>query len=234
MQKIIDAENSDLFDVLAHVSFALQPISREERAARAIAIINANFNSKQQSFLDFVLSHYVKVGVEELDQEKLTPLLRLRCLTSFEIERRIVRRISGASILRRSSLIQIFLKAGKYLANILRPAEIGHGIGDCVVVSQLEQRSEFFLVEFPDADAHVMREHEVEKHPLPAVEVRADLHLRLRRAIFARERRQRVGDMREHVEERPLRCARACGLRASAAHARRSRGEGEGGNQHAL
>jgi type I restriction enzyme R subunit len=78
MQKIIDAENSDLFDVLAHVSFALQPITREERAARAIAIINAHFNSKQQSFLDFVLSHYVKVGVEELDQEKLTPLLRLK------------------------------------------------------------------------------------------------------------------------------------------------------------
>jgi type I restriction enzyme R subunit len=29
-------------------------------------------------FLDFVLSHYVRVGVEELDQEKLTPLLRLK------------------------------------------------------------------------------------------------------------------------------------------------------------
>jgi len=29
-------------------------------------------------FLDFVLQHYVNVGVEELDQEKLTPLLRLR------------------------------------------------------------------------------------------------------------------------------------------------------------
>ncbi len=29
-------------------------------------------------FLDFVLSHYVKEGVHELDQEKLTPLLRLK------------------------------------------------------------------------------------------------------------------------------------------------------------
>jgi type I restriction enzyme, R subunit len=33
---------------------------------------------KQQAFLDFVLSHYVSVGVDELDQEKLTPLLRLK------------------------------------------------------------------------------------------------------------------------------------------------------------
>ncbi len=36
------------------------------------------FNSKQQVFLEFVLSHYVSVGVQELDQENLTPLLRLK------------------------------------------------------------------------------------------------------------------------------------------------------------
>ena len=29
-------------------------------------------------FLDFVLQHYVSVGVEELDQDKLTPQLRLK------------------------------------------------------------------------------------------------------------------------------------------------------------
>ena len=78
MQKIIDAEKSDLFDVLAHVAYALAPLTREERAARAKAIICTHFNSKQQVFLDFVLSHYVSVGVEELDQAKLTPLLRLK------------------------------------------------------------------------------------------------------------------------------------------------------------
>ncbi|MCX5739898.1 MAG: helicase-related protein, partial [Proteobacteria bacterium] len=77
MQKIIDAEKSDLFDVLAHVAYALPPVTREERAARAKLDISAHFNNKQQVFLDFVLSHYVRVGVEELDQEKLTPLLRL-------------------------------------------------------------------------------------------------------------------------------------------------------------
>ncbi len=35
MQKIIDAEKSDLFDVLAHVAYALAPLTREERAAQA-------------------------------------------------------------------------------------------------------------------------------------------------------------------------------------------------------
>jgi len=78
MQKIIDAENSDLFDVLAHVAFALQPISREARASVARGQIHDHFSDKQQAFLDFVLAHYVKEGVEELEQGKLTKLLRLR------------------------------------------------------------------------------------------------------------------------------------------------------------
>jgi type I restriction enzyme R subunit len=78
MQKIIDAENSDLFDVLAHVAFAMQPISREERAGEARGQIHEHFSDKQQAFLDFVLAHYVQEGVEELEQEKLTKLLRLK------------------------------------------------------------------------------------------------------------------------------------------------------------
>ncbi len=78
MQRIIDAEKSDLFDVLAHVAYALPPLTREVRAANAKVYINSQFTTKQRVFLDFVLSHYVDVGVEELDQTKLTPLLRLK------------------------------------------------------------------------------------------------------------------------------------------------------------
>jgi type I restriction enzyme R subunit len=78
MQRIIDAENSDLFDVLAHVAYAMTPLTREERALRAKVEINAHFNGKQQAFLDFVLAQYVKVGVEELAQDKLSPLLKLK------------------------------------------------------------------------------------------------------------------------------------------------------------
>ena len=40
--------------------------------------IQATFPEKQQAFLDFVLSQYVTEGVEELDQDKLSPLLILR------------------------------------------------------------------------------------------------------------------------------------------------------------
>jgi type I restriction enzyme R subunit len=78
MQKIIDAEKSDLFDVLAYVAYALPPLTREQRAARAKQAVSREMNYRQQAFVDFVLAHYVNVGVEELDQEKLTPLLRLK------------------------------------------------------------------------------------------------------------------------------------------------------------
>ena len=78
MQKIIDAEKSDLFDVLAHVAYAAAPLTRYARATRARIYIDRKFGDRQQAFLAFVLSHYVEVGVGELDLEKLTPLLRLR------------------------------------------------------------------------------------------------------------------------------------------------------------
>jgi type I restriction enzyme, R subunit len=78
MQKCIDAEKSDIFDVLAYVRYNAPMITRAERADHARVYINSAFDAKQRAFLDFVLSHYVDVGVEELGQEKLTPLLRLR------------------------------------------------------------------------------------------------------------------------------------------------------------
>ena len=64
--------------MLAHVAYAMPPQTREVRAAHAKVYINTQFSAKQQAFLDFVLQHYISVGVEELDQEKLTPLLRLK------------------------------------------------------------------------------------------------------------------------------------------------------------
>ena len=78
MQAIIDAEKSDLFDVLAHVAFARAPIERTIRANQARGAIRSEFNAKQQEFLDFVLGQYVAVGVGELSTEKLAPLLNLK------------------------------------------------------------------------------------------------------------------------------------------------------------
>ena len=78
MQQLIEAEKSDLFDVLAYVAYLLPPVTRAERAEQARVHINSRFSAKQQAFLDFVLQHYVAEGVEELEARKLNPLLRLK------------------------------------------------------------------------------------------------------------------------------------------------------------
>lgn len=78
LQQLINAEKSDLFDVLEYVSFAITPITREMRVARAQSEIYRGLDSKQKDFLEFVLSKYIETGVEELDQEKLPALLELK------------------------------------------------------------------------------------------------------------------------------------------------------------
>jgi len=75
---VIDAENSDLFDVLAHVAFASEPVARSQRATWAKSQLGDQFSYRQREFIYFVLGQYVTEGVDELDQEKLTSLLRLR------------------------------------------------------------------------------------------------------------------------------------------------------------
>ena len=84
LQQLINAEKSDLFDVLEYVFDSdFKPITREERASRAKATIFALLNAKQKEFIEFVLSKYIEAGVTELDQEKL-PILLERMFQSQE------------------------------------------------------------------------------------------------------------------------------------------------------
>jgi type I restriction enzyme R subunit len=78
IRRMVDAEKSDLFDVLAYIAFALPTTTRAERVAMRKAAILPLYDDKLQAFLDFVLSQYVERGVEELDQEKLTGLMVLK------------------------------------------------------------------------------------------------------------------------------------------------------------
>jgi type I restriction enzyme R subunit len=78
IKRMIDAEKSDLFDVLAYIAFALAPITREERVNTHKVQIFSQYDDKLRVFLEFVLGEYVKEGVSELDQSKLTPLLELK------------------------------------------------------------------------------------------------------------------------------------------------------------
>jgi type I restriction enzyme R subunit len=106
MMKLIDAENSDLFDVLAYVAFAQSPITRQQRVEEHRGVIAAHYDEKLQTFIDFVLAQYVQEGVEELDQTKLPQLLALKyhAITDAEFQLGSVSRIR-----------EVFIEFQKYL-----------------------------------------------------------------------------------------------------------------------
>jgi type I restriction enzyme R subunit len=78
IRRMIDAEASDLFDVLRYIAFTKAPLQRTERVAARRADILARSDPKQSEFLDFVLSQYVAEGEEELQPGKLPELLGLK------------------------------------------------------------------------------------------------------------------------------------------------------------
>ena len=78
ISRLIDAEKSDLYDVLAYIAYASTPMSRRERVLAHKSLIFSQYIGKQQEFLDFVLEQYIKAGVGELDRAKLPQLLELK------------------------------------------------------------------------------------------------------------------------------------------------------------
>lgn len=78
VKQMINAEKSDVFDVLAYIAFALAPITRRERVEGQKQQILSNYDETLQEFLKFVLAQYIQEGVGELATEKLPNLLELK------------------------------------------------------------------------------------------------------------------------------------------------------------
>ena len=78
VQALIEAEDSDIFDVLEHIAYNKVPVQRVKRVADAEDKIYSNLDNNQKEFIDFVLSKYVEGGVEELDINKLSSLVELK------------------------------------------------------------------------------------------------------------------------------------------------------------
>lgn len=75
---MIEAADSDLYDVLAYIAYAQSPITRAERVRSHRDLIFKDYDYHQQEFLRFVLDHYVAQGVTELDTDKLPKLIELK------------------------------------------------------------------------------------------------------------------------------------------------------------
>ncbi len=78
LQKLVDAEKSDLFDVLEYIAFYVRPITRESRVSQSKPKILEGLTMQQRDFLEFVLFKYIDTGVGELDQSKLPSLIELK------------------------------------------------------------------------------------------------------------------------------------------------------------
>tara|TARA_B100000886_G_scaffold82_1_gene76 strand:+ start:3527 stop:5857 length:2331 start_codon:yes stop_codon:yes gene_type:complete len=81
IQTLIEAEDSDIFDVIEHIAYSRKPIQRATRVANAESKIHSNLDSNLKEFIDFVLSKYVEGGVDELDINRLSDLVILKYKT---------------------------------------------------------------------------------------------------------------------------------------------------------
>jgi len=84
LKVIFEAENSDIYDILTHISFNLDIKTRSERvmAVEDSAFVEKLHNEKAKSFIEFILERYKKDGVKELDEDKLGKLVDLSGLGS--------------------------------------------------------------------------------------------------------------------------------------------------------
>lgn len=78
IKEIINAPNSDIFDVLVYIAYSEDMITRQERVDNSKIIIFDNIQSRQHAFIDFVLKQYIKNGVTELDDERIGALINLK------------------------------------------------------------------------------------------------------------------------------------------------------------
>jgi len=84
IKQIFEATNSDIYDVLARLSFN---INMKTRSERVLNVKNSKFiekyhAEKAKEFIEFILERYKKDGVKELDEDKLGKLVDLSGLGS--------------------------------------------------------------------------------------------------------------------------------------------------------
>ena len=82
MQELLNAKNSDIFDVLEYIAgYNKKLITKEERADKCINDIENQYEERQLDFIEFVLNEYKLNGIKELHSKKVGDLLILKYTT---------------------------------------------------------------------------------------------------------------------------------------------------------
>ena len=77
LKNIVNAKDSDLYDVLSYIVYHKDLVPRIQRATKAKLKI-VDYDEKKQEFLNFVLQQYVDNGIKELDDARLKDLLLVK------------------------------------------------------------------------------------------------------------------------------------------------------------
>jgi len=86
LQKLVNAEDSDLFDVLQYVAYAKDMHTRKERVGNIETSFWNDLSEKEKEFLHFVLEQYTQNGFEELAEDRLSDLVVLKYGSPLAVE----------------------------------------------------------------------------------------------------------------------------------------------------
>ena len=79
MKELIDAKDSDVYDVLAYVAYQAETRTRSDRVSIASSSIRQAFaDPKQLEFINFILDKYIEDGVNELATSNIKSLATLK------------------------------------------------------------------------------------------------------------------------------------------------------------
>ena len=74
IRDLIDAEDCDLLDVLEYIAYQKKPVNRSVRAQKA-NLYTGEQTPEQMAFIQYLVSVYVKAGIDELDADRLPKLM---------------------------------------------------------------------------------------------------------------------------------------------------------------
>ncbi len=78
LQELINAKNSDIFDVLEYIAYSKKPVSRKLRVETNKSKILNLLNENESEFVEYILRNYIDVGEDELDVSKLSTVIRAK------------------------------------------------------------------------------------------------------------------------------------------------------------
>ncbi len=90
LQELIDAQDSDLLDVLQYIAYSKETVSLVARVQTNKDNIYTLLNARQREFVSYVLRNYVEAGVDELDIARLGTVITAKYGNVQEIQRTFI------------------------------------------------------------------------------------------------------------------------------------------------